>query len=49
MAVYIIGDNKWYHDRNEDVQKESETIMIAAAKLVREYDRKNITKMYIQE
>lgn len=34
MASYIISA-KWYQDRNKDGKKESERIMIAAAKIVR--------------
>jgi hypothetical protein len=44
MASYIVSD-KWYKDRNEDSNKESERVMIAAAKLVREEIRsKNYNK-----
>jgi hypothetical protein len=35
MASYIVSD-QWYKDRSDDSKKESERVMIAAAKLVRE-------------
>lgn len=35
MASYIVSD-EWYKERNNDSKKESERVMIAAAKLVRE-------------